>query len=76
MDISFNIHDYAVGIIYSNGQCNVYPDLIKPSDANDEEKLTKALDKLNKKQNYYPKKVQVVKAVLFIEENSEKLKKV
>lgn len=69
MEINFNTNDVCIAICYSGGQTNVYPNLINPSDAEDEEKLTKALNKLNKQQNYFPKKVQVVKAVLFIEES-------
>jgi hypothetical protein len=68
MELKFNTHDICLAIVYKNGQTNVYDNLIKPSDAEDEEKLTRALNKLNKKQNYFPKKMQVVKAVLFVEE--------
>lgn len=57
-----------IAIVYSNGQVNVYDKLVKISDLSNYNVLEKKLSSIFKKQNYTPKKVKAVKAVIFIEE--------
>lgn len=68
MDIEYNSKEGCFAIVYKNGQTNVYQDFIKSESLDNKEILNKKFLTLCKKQNYFPKKVQVVKAVIFVEE--------
>ena len=68
MDISFDINDICIAVTYKDGKTNVYDKLIDSKYLDNKDELIKIFNKISKRQNYFPKKIQAIKAIIFVEE--------